>query len=82
MHRRVRWQGAVVAAGDVGSVTERPYAVEVAVAHTRPPVIDEWRAYRVMATSRTEAELIAGQMAACTSVMPVFTSWSAPVPVD
>lgn len=49
--------------------------VKVAVALSRPPKIDEWRRYCVVAATRQEAELIAQQMAACTSVMPVESAW-------
>lgn len=49
--------------------------VKVAVALSRPPKIDEWRRYCVVAATRQEAELIAQQMAACTSVMPVESQW-------
>lgn len=49
--------------------------VRVAVALSRPPKIDEWRRYCVVAANRHEAELIAQQMASCTSVMPVKSQW-------
>lgn len=49
--------------------------VRVAVALSRPPKIDEWRRYCVVAPNRQEAVLVAQQMAACTSVMPVESQW-------
>lgn len=48
------------------------YYVEVAVALQRPPGIDEFRHTAVEADSPGEAELIAAQIAACTSTMPVW----------
>lgn len=49
--------------------------VTVGVALSRPPKVDEWRRYCVVAATRQEAELIAQQIAACTSVMPVESHW-------
>jgi hypothetical protein len=45
--------------------------INIGVALKRPPFVDEYRRYAIAADTRTEAELIALQMAACTSVMPV-----------
>lgn len=47
------------------------YEVIVGVALERPPKVDELRKVLVVANSAVEAELIAQQIAACTSVMPV-----------
>lgn len=47
------------------------YTVHVGVALHRPPAVHEWRRVRVAASSDAEARLVACQMAACTSVMPV-----------
>jgi hypothetical protein len=47
------------------------YTVNLGVALARPPVVHEWRRYEIEATSWNDARLIAGQMAACTSVMPL-----------
>jgi len=47
------------------------FAIEVGVALRRPPTVDEWRRVDVEAASLVEAKLIACQVAACTSVMPV-----------
>jgi hypothetical protein len=47
------------------------FYVNVAVALKRPPRVDEWRRYAVVAENDTEARLVALQMASCTSVMPV-----------
>jgi hypothetical protein len=47
------------------------FYVNVAVALERPPTVQEWRRYAVVAESDTEARLVALQMASCTSVMPV-----------
>jgi hypothetical protein len=47
------------------------YEVNVGLALARPPVIHEWRRYRIEAPSWTDARLAALQMAACTSVMPL-----------
>lgn len=49
------------------------YYVTVAVCLERPPTAQEWRRYAVEARHPLEAELIATQMAACTSVMAVST---------
>lgn len=48
------------------------YTVEVAVALSRPPVTHEWRKIVVEAKDPTEAQLIALQIASCTSTMPVY----------
>lgn len=48
------------------------YSVDVAVALRRPPGVDEYRRVVVSAADPTEASLVAAQMAACTSVMPVW----------
>lgn len=48
------------------------WSVTVGVALTRPPIIDEYRHTKVWAETGLEAELIACQVAACTSVMPVW----------
>jgi hypothetical protein len=50
------------------------HAVTVGVALTRPPTLDEWRRVIVSASSEAEAQLVACQISACTSVMPVV-SW-------
>jgi len=47
------------------------YEIVVGVALERPPKVDELRKVLVVANSAVEAELIAQQIAACTSVMPV-----------
>lgn len=49
------------------------YRVIVGVALRRPPREDEFRLTVVEADNPTEAKLIAAQIAACTSVMPVST---------
>lgn len=49
----------------------RIYEVIVGVALARPPKVDEYRKTLVVADSAVEAQLIACQIAACTSVMPV-----------
>lgn len=50
---------------------KKSYRVNVAVALSRPPSIDEWRHYHIVADTGSDAALAACQMAACTSVMPV-----------
>lgn len=52
----------------------RVYTVVVGVAHSRPPTIQEYRKIKVAADNRTEASLVATQIAACTCEMPVSTS--------
>lgn len=47
--------------------------VVVGVAMSRPPKTDEYRRYAIYGGTHQEAELVALQMAACTSVMPVET---------
>lgn len=47
------------------------YVVIVGVALRRPPAVHEYRKTLVAAATPTEAKLIACQIAACTSVMPV-----------
>jgi hypothetical protein len=47
------------------------FGIEVDVALVRPPTVDETRYYVVEAPDEWEAALIAGQMAACTSIMPL-----------
>ena len=47
------------------------YRINVGVALSRPPAVHEIRRYVVEAPESTEAQLIALQMASCTSVMPV-----------
>lgn len=42
---------------------------------SRPPKVDEYRRYAVVAANQQEAVLVAQQMAACTSVMPVYSEW-------
>jgi hypothetical protein len=54
----------------------RTYRYVVGVALSRPPKIDEYRGYVVVADTDAEARTVALQMASCTSVMPV---WLAPV---
>lgn len=49
--------------------------VTVGVAMSRPPKVDEYRRYAVVAANQQEAVLVAQQMAACTSVMPVYSEW-------
>lgn len=49
------------------------FRVVVGVALRRPPTVDEYRLVVVEADSGSEAMLVAAQMAACTSVMPVST---------
>lgn len=49
------------------------FYVHVAVALTRPPTEMEIRRYAVEAVDENEAELIAAQMASCTSVMPIWS---------
>lgn len=49
------------------------YRVDVGVALSRPPKIDEYRTYAIEAGSKVEANILACQMAACTSVMPVWS---------
>lgn len=49
------------------------WSVTVGVALKRPPTIDEYRHIKVWAEDGVEAELIACQVAACTSVMPVWS---------
>lgn len=50
------------------------YRILVAVALSRPPGQHEFRSYVIAADNYTEAQTIALQMAACTSVMPVWCS--------
>lgn len=47
------------------------FGIEVDVALVRPPKVDEIRYCVVEAENAMEAALIAGQIAACTSVMPL-----------
>lgn len=47
------------------------FYVEVVVSHQRPLKLDEFRRYAIEADHPDEADLIACQMAACTSVMPI-----------
>lgn len=47
------------------------FTVIVGVALERPPTVQEYRKVLVAAESKYEAELVATQVAACTSVMPV-----------
>lgn len=47
--------------------------VVVGVAMSRPPKTDEYRRYAIYGGTHHDAELVATQMAACTSVMPVET---------
>lgn len=47
------------------------FGIEIDVALVRPPTVDEIRYYVVEAPDALEAALIAGQMASCTSVMPL-----------
>lgn len=47
------------------------YYVNVAVCLGRPPTEQEWRRYAVEAEGWVDAQLIALQIASCTSVMPV-----------
>lgn len=49
------------------------YEIEVGVALRRPPRTDEIRKYLIVAERAIEAEILACQWAACTSVMPVFS---------
>ena len=56
------------------------FAVSVGVALSRPPLIDEFRRYEIDTVSESEAELVACQIAACTSVMPVWAGWPDEVP--
>jgi hypothetical protein len=49
------------------------FYVHVRVALARPPQADETRRYAVEAEDSVQAEEIALQMAACTSVMPVWS---------
>lgn len=49
------------------------FTVHVGVALDRPPVVHEFRRYVIAADDVTEAQLIATQMASCTSVMPVWS---------
>jgi hypothetical protein len=49
------------------------FHVQVGVALRRPPRTDEYRRVAVEADSWWEAQLVAAQIAACTSVMPVST---------
>ena len=49
--------------------------VAVGVALSRPPLIDEFRHIQVEAEGLGEARIIACQIAACTSMMPVWTGW-------
>lgn len=49
------------------------YTVIVGVALSRPPKIDEYRKVLVEATGKYEAMLIAAQISANTSTMPVYT---------
>lgn len=58
------------------------YKVVVGVALARPPKVDEYRLVLVASNSRYEAELIACQIAACTSVMPVSSQVIDPEFVD
>jgi len=48
------------------------FYVHVGVAHSRPPEIHEYRRYAVEGRSMIDAKEAALQMAACTSVMPVW----------
>lgn len=50
------------------------YHVQVGVALQRPPRTDEYRKVAVEAVNGHEAMLIAAQIAACTSTMPVSTT--------
>lgn len=50
------------------------WTVTVGVALARPPACHEIRRYAVEAQDATEAQLIACQMASCTSVMPVWST--------
>lgn len=45
--------------------------ITVGVARERPPKTDEYRRYAIYGGTHQEAELVATQMAACTSTMPV-----------
>lgn len=47
------------------------FYIHVGVALKRPPAVHEYRRIAVEASGPWEAEKIATQMAACTSVMPV-----------
>lgn len=49
------------------------FEVVVGVALARPPRVDEYRKVLVDAGDAVEATLIAAQIVACTSVMPVST---------
>ncbi len=55
------------------------FEVEVGVALGRPPAIDEYRYVLVEADSWTEANLVACQIAATRSVMPVWSLVLGPV---
>lgn len=48
------------------------FYVHVGVCLERPPTVQEYRRYAVEAHCAVEAHLIATQMAACTSTMPVW----------
>jgi hypothetical protein len=49
------------------------YRVQVGVALRRPPAVHEYRLVVVEAADRWEALLVAAQISACTSTMPVST---------
>jgi hypothetical protein len=51
------------------------FNVVIGVALHRPPRIDEFRLVQVEAADRNEARLIACQIAAVDSVMPVWDGW-------
>lgn len=48
------------------------HIIHVGVALARPPAVHEIRRYAVEAPEPTEAQLIALQIASCSSVMPVW----------
>lgn len=47
------------------------HIIHVGVALERPPTVQQYRKYAIYGGTHADAELIALQMAACTSVMPV-----------
>lgn len=54
------------------------FSIIVGVALSRPPRTDEYRKVVVEAPNGREAMLVAAQMAACTSTMPVSTEVETP----
>lgn len=56
--------------------------INVGVALQRPPEVHEYRRYAIYGGTHADAELVACQMASCTSVMPVEVSRTEGPPAD